>query len=447
MNLKEITSPHYLECVRIYNATTTWDDKDILSLPDVSFGLRTQADIRIIKKMLSENISIKILSPYASRLQKIRNSLVNILNEKSVGKKPLIIPDIESEAFSFNCIARLEYNNLQPPSVVKQLLNTSLSGSSGIKYTTAWRNAQSNLRPLYIFTAEAQRRVGSHIYFTPTPLIRGDSATVKLAFEISKQLLDQGLKFDPRSPAFSEWGVSFLIHSDFFGNDIENEAARNTFMEYLQNLITMDDLPDHLSVSIKFYDDKIYSSTETNAASRRMNCSHFIGETSLTLEDIRTNRKNGIGGPLIFHNAHPGLLVGFFDSGINICAVRLSGPPIIDVPRRGKKGKRGKRVVSAMWDHEKLTDQPLDTIKQSYIKNGGFSVPHNTKPLPFWELTSRQQFDYYNQVRAKSCIEVVNEIKKVMVNPESPYRDELRDRVHNSSESQILLDMCPTLKN
>jgi len=445
MILKEIESPHPLECVRCLKAKTIWDEKLSLTLPDVSFGLRTQTDIRIIKKILGEKVNVPIITPYASRIQRIRGALLNILNDEGIGKKPLVIPDVEPEAFSFNCVARHEYRKLGPPSVVSLLLDTSLSGSSGTRYTSAWRSVQSNLQSLYIFTAEAQRRVGSQIYFAPTPLIRGESVTVKLAIDIAKELLLQGLKFDPRSPAFPEWGISFLIHSDFFGNDVKNEEARQIFLDSLQNVLRLDDLPEHISISIKLSDDKLYSSTETSAASRRINFSHLVGEMSFILEDIRNARGNGIGGSLIFQNAHPGLLIGFFDSGVNVCAPRISGDPTIDVPRRGKRGKQGKRAVTAIWDHEKLSDQPLDNIKKEYEQNKAFTVPKGIDPIDFWDMPSRQQYDYYYEMRVKSCMEIVDELKNAIIKPDTPYRDELRDRANNAAESQILFDLCPTL--
>lgn len=442
MKLEEINSPHPLECVRCYNVKTIWNEEDIFSLPDVSFGLRTQTDLRIIRKMLAENADIQLLTPYVSRVQKIRGALMNILNNTGVGKKPLILPDVEPEAFSFNCIARHEYKKLKPPHIVDYLLNTSLSGSSGTRYLTAWRNVQSNLHQLYLFTAEAQRRVGSQIYFAPTPLIRGDTVSVILSFSIAKELLLQGLRFDPRSPAFPEWGISFIIHSDFFGNDTKNEQARQEFLDNLQNLLRMENIPEHISISIKLYDDKLYSSTETESASRRICFSHFIGEIFFILEDIRGSR-NGMGGSLIFQNAHPGLLVGFFDSGFNVCAVRMSGNPVIEVPVR--RGRRGKRTVTAIWNHEKLTDQPLEDIKKAYAKNKAFTVPEGIDPTDFWNLPSRQQYDYYYEIRAKSCIEVVKELRSAIINSDAPYKDGLRDRVNNAAESQILLDLCPTL--
>lgn len=443
MKLEEIKSPHPLECIRYYNATTTWNE-NVYSLPDVSFGLRTQTDVRIIKKMLAENIGVYILTPFASRIQKIEGMLSNIISDKGVANKPLIIPDIEPEAFSFNCIARHEYKRMQPPSIVQYLLNTSLSGTSGIKYYTAWRNVQNNLRPFYNFTAEAQRRLNSQIYFAPTSLIRGDSNTVKLAFDVARELLLQGLKFDPRSPAFPEWGISFLFHSDFFGNDIKNDSARQEFLNELSKILRMDSLPEHLSISIKLSDDKLYSSNDTEAASRRMTFSNLIGEVFLILEEIRNGRSNGVGGSLIFQNAHPGLLLGFFDSGFNVCSVRMSGNPVIDMPIT--RGKKGERKVTAMWDHEKLTDQPLEFVKKTFIDKKAFTVPKGIDPTNFWDLPSRQQYDYYSEIRAKSCIEQTNELKKALVNPEPSYKDELRDRVNNAAESQILLDLCPTLK-
>ena len=121
----------------------------------------------------------------------------------------------------------------------------------------------------------------------------------------------------------------------------------------------------------------------------------------------------------------------------------MSGNPRIEVPVR--RGKKGRRSVTAMWDHEKLTDQPLDNIKKTYSENKAFTVPEGIAPTDFWNLPSRQQYDYYYETRAKSCIEVIKELRKAIINSDTPYRDSLRDRVNNAAESQILLDICPTL--
>ena len=80
--------------------------------------------------------------------------------------------------------------------------------------------------------------------------------------------------------------------------------------------------------------------------------------------------------------------MGFFDLGFNVYTVRLSGNPVIKISRTAEIGKRGNIIVTEMRDHEKSTDQHLNSIKKSYTENKGLAVLLGVETINFWNKIS-----------------------------------------------------------
>jgi len=116
--------------------------KGIVNLPAVTPGIRTKTDALALLKNIDSNLNVSVITPFISAKRTIMPHLQSLYGQSHLFDvkmvKPLVIPDIESEALSMNCTARqrfLQKGNLTlPGKTVSPLFSTGLKN-----YFSVWK--------------------------------------------------------------------------------------------------------------------------------------------------------------------------------------------------------------------------------------------------------------------------------------------------------------------
>ncbi len=96
-------------------------------LPAMAPGIRTEADGKAVLQTMRGGVPVHVISPYLSWGRSLQAELFN--PESMVrSRAPLVLPDPESEAFSFNCSARTRFAKMHGTTErVLDLMRCSLS--------------------------------------------------------------------------------------------------------------------------------------------------------------------------------------------------------------------------------------------------------------------------------------------------------------------------------
>ena len=416
-------------------------------LPATAPGVRTSLDIQALDRNLRNGMKLRVLAPLATHRASLtptisqmffpQHSMFNVTYDR-----PLIIADPESEALSFNCIAREQYQSLNASSrvvkagnAVNLLLNTSLSGSGGTQEThAAWSKMEQEygFAPLISWIAHNLNAAKSDILSIPTPLIRAEARTAERALEIGKKMLPVARS----SPNFMMFGLHFLLHVELFHPNTEAEDTRQSFLKDIRKW-SANSGTQGLFVSMKIFDDSNSISDQGIGNVIRRNVSEFMVDAQASVASA--------GGVLVVHNVGNRAL-GFIDSGADIVSVRVTGKPGIDRQRHGKKGERGHRPVPPLTLPRSMVEEDPNKVRAIYISTGAFPVPNALSPQPYWSYQWTEQQIYVARARCGVFVDVAEEYRAAALDDTKPLSESVTSRVRDAGNSQELADLCPSIQ-
>ena len=408
-------------------------------LPAMSPGIRTETDARAVLLTASGGLAIEAVTPLLSWGKSFGRTILDAFSgaggEAQV-KPPLVVPDPEAEAFSFNCIARGRFAGMaDTPPLVKRLMSCSLSGGDGREEVYPhWKKyaAHYGFAALEEWLESRYEDVGSRTFFALGPIIRANATRVVQCFNHVRTILED----EVAKALFPMHGAHFLMHSEMFSNTPESQAALAKMYDQLELLLDAPPVPD-LFVSFKVWDAN-GSLLDPQAGSARLRVlSEFTTEIS---ERVRRFR-----GAVIGHNfANLGL--GILDSGADIASFRVSGPMRIDTPVRSVF--RGPRPVPRLFNHGTLSEEPVEAVVAQWRSRRAFPVPAGVTPQPYWTKEGyTDQLLYASHVRCAALVELGREYRAAGLDKTIPLSEALRSRILRSEVRQALLDLSPSLAN
>jgi hypothetical protein len=413
------------------------------SMPVCSPALRTKADVKAVIKNINSGMKLEVLSPYLSRRNKLSQELKPLITQGSQTMvtfgKPLIIPDIESEALSFNCIARLEYMKMGGyVSSVEKLLNTGLVGNSSNgqqSVHTAWREVdkKSSFSGLVNWMITSQSSVGSDVLLLPTPIIRSSKITSIEAFQYVKKMLPTA----KATQAFTMFGVHLLFHAEIFRPEKDSDETRKAIVDEVNTWVTNQDLHD-LFLTFKVHDPNHILTDQFIGNIARRNLSTLIS-------DLQEGVKKA-GGVLVAFNFGNWAL-GALDSGADIVSFRVSGDMSIERPMKAIKGPKGPRKIPSFLIPRGLTDEDPKVIKRIAQQNNG-AFPHTpyVNDKEYWDdsFNWNEKVLYTSQERCGVLIDIGEEYRNAGLDKTIPLTDAVKSRVQQAQNNQELWDLCPS---
>lgn len=412
-------------------------------MPCISPSIRTGKDARAVIENIAAGMDPQVITLYLSYRRSFLPTLSTFLgrtySDASIRLAgPLVIPDIESEALSFNCIARAKYlKQSSPPSTVRRLLDTCLSKDKRAEGRYNAHSTWKEIRTSYGTTSVKDWLVGCHtaagaeVFFAPSPILRIDLSTIGEAFKCGYSILDEA------RADFAMSGMHLLIHGELFKDDDDADIARNAIYSEIDKWSTVKEQYSGTFLSFKVHDpSKILLEPMSGQLARR-NLSEFVTELS---ERVRKSN-----GALITHN-FANLCLGPLNSGADVATFRVSGNMKIDTPISRPKGKRPKREVTSVMDPGSLSMVDVSEMKESYEQKGSFPVPSCVGVIPFWEMPDLKSREIYERrMRCGRMVELGEEYRDAGLDKSILLKDALRSLVMNSEERQKLTDLCPSL--
>lgn len=412
-------------------------------MPCICPSIRTDTDARAVTENLADGMNPQAIALYLSYRRSIMPSLSTFLGKtyddttvRLAG--PLVIPDPESEALSFNCVARSNYfKQSNPPSTVKRLLNTCLSKDNQAEGRHNTHSTWKGIRASYGLTsvkewlASCHTAVGADVFLAPSPILRADTSTINEAFNCGYSILDEA------RADFTMSGMHLLIHGDLFKDDDAAAIARNAIYSELDKWSTIKEQYSGIFLSFKIHDPSKVLFEPMSGQLARRNLSEFITELSVRVRKAK--------GALIAHN-FANLCLGPLNSGADVATFRVSGSMKIDTPVFTVKGKRPKREVASVMDPGSLSMVDVSEMKKSFEENGSFPVPSCVEPIAFWEMPELKNREIYQcRMRCGRLVELGEEYRDAGLDRRILLKDALRSLVMNTEERQKLVDLCPSL--
>jgi len=411
-------------------------------MPCISPSIRTETDAVAVTRNVADGMNPQAIILHLSYRDSYRHVITDFLGRSYSDPRvhlaePLILPDPESEALSFHCIARDNYLALgTPPTTVKRLLNTCLSKDNHSKgrYNahTTWKEVRVNygLTAVKDWLVSNHTAVGAHVFLAPSPIIRSDLETIDEAFTCGYTILDEA-----RSD-FHMSGIHLLLHGELFEETDEAAKARERICSEIDKWSAVKEQYSGIFLSFKVRDQgKILLEPATGPLARRT-LSEFIVELS---ERVRKAK-----GALIVHN-FANLTLGIIDSGADIASFRVSGRMQIDTPVHGRKGKRSRSAVNSVMDSGTLADVDVGDLKKRWKLNNSFPVPSCVEPFPFWDTDLKEQRIFRSRIQCGNLVGVGEEYRAAGIDRSILLRDALKNRVKNCDVADMLVDLCPTL--
>ncbi len=408
-------------------------------LPAMSPGVRTETDAEALLRTMRGGVPVATITPLLSWSNSMGETLWGALRGAGGAARvrpPLVIPDPESEAFSFNCIARSRFAGLrETPALVKALMECSLSGDDGRDETYQhWRTyvAHYGFATFEEWLEEMYISVRSPIFFSVGPIVRASTAKVDQCFSFQRtMLLDQVGK-----ALFPMYGAHFLVHAELFGRTDKSKAALTAFYDNLDALLDADGMPDLFS-SFKVWDANSSLLQPEGGSVRLRSLSEFITEVS---ERVRRHR-----GALVAHNFGP-LGLGGLDSGADVASFRITGPMRIDTPIR--RPPSGPRAIPRLMNPATLTEEPVEVLAAQWRSRRALPAPTGVEPGPYWTYpTYNEQVAYTGHQRCATLVELGREYRAAGLDPSIPLSEAVRSRILRSEVKQALLDLCPSMAN
>lgn len=413
------------------------------SMPACSPAVRTKTDVKAVIKNRNAGMKLEVLSPYLSRrinLFQELNPLITQVNQiMAAFEKPLIIPDIESEALSFNCTARREYKKIGGyVNSVEKLLNTGLVGNSGNgqqSVHTAWKEVDSkySLSGLVNWMISSQSSVGSDVLLLPTPIIRSSKTTATEAFRYAKRMLPLA----KAAQEFTMFGVHLLLHAEIFKPEQESDETRKAIIDEVNTWVSNQDLQG-LFLSFKIYDPNHILTDQFIGNISRRNLSNLISDLQ---EAIKKS-----GGVLVAFNFGNWAL-GALDSGADIVSFRVSGDMSIERVMKSKKGISRPKKIPSFLIPRGLTDEDPKVIKRVAQQNNG-AFPHTPyiHDEEYWDdsFNWNEKVLYTSQERCGVLIDIGEEYRSAGLDKTIPLTDAVKSRVQQAQNNQELWDLCPS---
>lgn len=415
---------------------------------------RTEYEARATAYVAERGCDLPVVVVPLARMDAVNAALTPVFGDprnrslvESSSLRPLILPDIESEALSFGCLARrrfLEHDNV--PKSVQELMKSGLRADlqNGRKESgAAWEAVRRRygLAGLREWEEKHQAQAGSVVFFAPTPIVRASRSSVKRAFEIGWNLVDT-----VEDPIFRARGIHFLIHSELFREFPAAADARIAFMESLREMYASPSPRVAPLISAKIYDGSHYLTEGIGAKVARQILREFMLEGQ---DHIRAAR-----GFSIVHDFGTWAL-GPLDCGVDVVSFRCDGKKFEIDPLWGEqppesplKYRRMKRmptkIVCQPFDPEELCDGRIADFKASWKKNESFRSAENVPPLPWWTWSTRRQREYRAGQIIGSLLAVGKEFRKAG-HDSMPLAESVRGRVARMKEQDAMLDLCPSL--
>lgn len=421
--------------------------KGSFMMPCVSPGIRTAYDAKALLDNMSGGLQPQVITPYLSYRRSILPTLADLLGRSYLKKliepfRPLIIPDPESEALSFNCIARNNFKKLgDVPSTVKTLLTTGLTSNpekGKPKVHSAWKMVRKDfgLSTVKEWAMKLHRAIGADVFLAPSPIMRGNPKLVKESFESGYAILDEAIA----EAEFPMNGLHLLLHAELFKDGDEAAKARKEIYSELGKWYTFKERYSGIFLSFKIHDPSNYLTDPSSGSVRRRILSEFVTEISERVTKAK--------GATIGHN-FGNWSIGLMDSGGDIATFRVSGEMRIDMPiksdKKRKKGKDSKRIPP-IFDKGTLSDISLAITKDLYKDKKAFPVPLCMESKDYWDLESyKDRAIYAYRTRCGTLVELGEEYREAGLHKKIPLREALHNRIMQSEIRQELIDLCPSI--
>ena len=159
-------------------------------MPSFSASVRRRFEAEAYLRNLNAGMEPQVISPQASYRNQFFDLLGSLSGNGLLSLRPLIMPDPESEALNFNCLARNNYKKLDEKilprtkskeEVIDILFNTGLSGGQDWNDVhSSWRKVQREygFSPLVNWMARHLRGTMSDVMLVPTPIVRSSVSTI-----------------------------------------------------------------------------------------------------------------------------------------------------------------------------------------------------------------------------------------------------------------------------
>ena len=413
-------------------------------LPVCSPMPRTKAEARAVMRNIASGLNLEVITPPMSRRREITAELggllglVNTVQEVSL-KKPLVVPDIESEALNFSCVARskfFQWNKdtlrYEAETAISDLANCGLSGDDNVH--SIWKSTVKKFGyvPILNWYSRSLTAIASDVLVIPTPIIRANTDTVRLAIEAARTMIPLA-KLEQK---FAMQGVHFLLHGDFFTNGYSAEEARKKLIEEVRTW-KMSDTMSNLFLSFKVHDPNGVLTHGTTGNSARRNLSDF------TLELHEATEASG--GILVAHNWGNWSL-GLLYSGADIVSFRLDGKRDIERIYRRRKGSTVNLDVPQYMIPRALVDFHYKELMREYNRTNGFPCSSYIEPEPYWTFPKRtDQLVYTAAERFGVLFELGDEFRNAGLDESISIPEAVRSRVLDSQIIQELSDLCQSI--
>lgn len=262
--------------------------------------------------------------------------------------RPIVIPDLETEAFTLagDARARFQAETRNRPHAVSELLKCGLTSESKIgkerrETGDAWEfvDREYRLTSLGPWLESMEEQARASVFLAPTPLIRVRPGSAARAFDYGWEIADV-----VHSDAFQGRGLQLLVHAEMFLDTPEAESERHALQEQLRSLHTSPNPRNYPYIAIKILDQVNYLSRGSRVLVALGHLKEFLCEAA---EHVTAAK-----GVLILLNAGT-LCLAALDCGVDITGFRGTGDTFtIDAhfgfPARSRTGGGGKPVVSGM---------------------------------------------------------------------------------------------------
>lgn len=415
-------------------------------MPAFSASLKRRFEAEALLRNVQAGMGPQVISPNVSYRNYTIDRLSPLIGNNKLGyRRPLVLPDIESEALNFNCVARENFRILDQKilpkvrgkeEVVDILFRTGLSSSDNYVEThSAWRRAEKefSLSPLVDWIGRHLQASMSDVMIVPTPIVRSDVKSVDHAIGVAEDMVSMAKK----NTIFTLFGSHFLIHSEFFGQSSPAHLARVRFIQ-LARLWIHNTSMNNTFISMKIYDPSGYLSNPASGGIFRRNISEFV-------EEIQ-NTASTFGGVVVFHDTGNRFL-GFIDSGSDIVTSKPYRDPGIERVIIPKGNKKRDNTPPPLTARRMMVDMEYSKIKRWYLQTGGFPVPDFMDPIDYGIFPDRnEQKVYASRARIGSFHEITEWYRNAQLDQLKTLREAMASIYLEAENKQDLADMCPSLR-
>jgi hypothetical protein len=374
--------------------------------------------------------------------------------------RPIVLPDLESEAFAYGCDARIRYaSESNRPKAVSALLKCGLTagtspGKERLDTITAWRTVGTDFgySSLVPWLVKIQERARSAVFFAPSEIIRADAGSAKRSLETAWQIADV-----VTSDAFQGRGVHLLIHSELF---LDHEAAmleRRSFLKELASLHASRNPRDFPFISIKIVNQRHYLQDSGRSLIPLGHLKDFLCEAA---EHVKAAR-----GILILQNFGP-LSLAPLNCGVDVVGFRGTGRALEIDPLFGERTQkkpiaqpgrpvrltlstgeaRPKSRKVPLFDPVRLVDISERNLRSLWGMYGAtLSADHvETVPFPYLENQARRR-EFRTDLVTASLLAVGKEFREAG-HGETPLSECVRDRVGRMALQDSMQVLCPAFE-